>query len=104
MDRDILSEVIEAEKEIQHCIEDEQEKLRTWLDQVKREAAEAVACEENNDRELLKQALEDAKGRAEAKAKQLMDDAAARSLRIEHMDDGTLTGIIIKRMPRILLE
>lgn len=104
MDKDILNEVIEAEKEIQHCIEDEQAKLRTWLDQVKREASEAVAREENNDRELLTRALEDAKQSAEAKAKQVVDDAAARSARIEKLDDGTLTGIILKRMPRILLE
>jgi vacuolar-type H+-ATPase subunit H len=104
MDNDILNEVIEAEKEIQHCIESEQAKLRTWLDQVKREASEAVACEENNDRELLTQALDDAKGRAEAMAKQVVDDAAARSARIEQLDDGTLTEIILKRMPRILME
>jgi len=104
MDKDILNEVIEAEKVIQHCIEVEQAKLRTWLDQVKRESSEAVAHEENNDRELLTQALEEAKRSAEAKAKQVVDDAATRTLRIEKLDDGTLTGIIIKRMPRILLE
>jgi len=104
MDNDILNEVIEAEKEIQHCIEDEQAKLRTWLDQVKREASETVAREENNDRELLSQALDDAKKSAEEKAKQVVDDAAARNLRIEQLDDGVLKGIILKRMPRILLE
>jgi len=104
MDKDILNEVIEAEKVIQHCMEGEQEKLRTWLDQVKRESSEAVAREENNDRELLTQALEDAKQSAEAKARQMVDDAATRTLRIEKLDNGTLTGIIIKRIPRILLE
>jgi len=104
MDKDILNEVIEAEKVIQHCMEGEQEKLRTWLDQVKRESSEAVAREENNDRELLTQALEDAKQSAEAKARQMVNDAATRTLRIEKLDNGTLTGIIIKRMPRILLE
>jgi hypothetical protein len=104
MDKDILNEVIEAEKEIQHCIEGEQAKLRTWLDQVKKESSDAVAHEENNDRELLTRALEDAKRSAEAKAKQVVDDAAMRSSRIEKLDDGILTGIILKRMPRILLE
>ena len=104
MDKDILNEVIEAEKVIQHCMEGEQAKLRTWLDQVKRESSEAVAREENNDRELLTQALEDAKQSAEAKARQMVNDAATRTLRIEKLDNGTLTGIIIKRMPRILLE
>jgi vacuolar-type H+-ATPase subunit H len=104
MDKDILNEVIEAEKAIQQCIEAEQSKLRTWLDQVKRESSEAVAHEENNDRELLTQALEEAKQSAEAKAKQVVNDAATRTLRIKKLDDGTLTGIILKRMPRILME
>jgi len=104
MDKDILNEVIEAEKEIQHCLEGEQAKLRNWLDQVKRESSEAVAREENNDRELLTQALEEAKQSAEAKAKQVVNDAATRTLRIKKLDDGTLTGIILKRMPRILME
>jgi len=104
MDKDILNEVIEAEKEIQHCLEGEQAKLRTWLDEVKRESSEAVAREEKNDSELLKRALDDAKQSAEAKAKQVVEDAALRSMRIEKLDDGTLTGIILKRMPRILLE
>ena len=104
MDKDILNEVIEAEKEIQHCLEGEQAKLRTWLDEVKRESSEVVAREEKNDSELLKRALDDAKQSAEAKAKQVVEDAALRSMRIEKLDDGTLTGIILKRMPRILLE
>jgi vacuolar-type H+-ATPase subunit H len=104
MDKDILNEVIEAEKEIQHCLEGEQAKLRNWLDQVKRESSEAVAREENNDRELLTRALEDAKKSAEAKAKQVVNDAATRTLRIKELDDGTLTGIILKRIPRILME
>jgi vacuolar-type H+-ATPase subunit H len=104
MDKDILNEVIEAEKVIQHCIEGEQAKLRTWLDQVTRESSEAVVREENNDRELLTRALEDAKKSAEAKAKQVVNDAATRTLRIKELDDGTLTGIILKRIPRILME
>ena len=43
MDKDILNEVIEAEKDIQQCIKEEQLRLRTWLDQVKKESAETVA-------------------------------------------------------------
>lgn len=104
MDKAILNEVIDAEKAIQSCIEGEQVKLRTWLDQAKREASEAVAREENNDGELLARALEEAKRSAEATAKQVVEDAAMRSQRIEKLDDGSLTAIILKRIPRILLE
>jgi vacuolar-type H+-ATPase subunit H len=104
MDKDILNEVIEAEKEIQQCIEQEQERLRAWLDQVKREAAESVAREEKDDQDALGRALEDAKREAEAKAKQIVDDAAAQAARTEQFDDGTLAGIVMKQLPRILLE
>lgn len=104
MDKDILNEVIEAEKEIQQCIEREQEQLRAWLDQVKREAAESIAREEQNDQDALGRALEDAKREAEAKAKRIMEDAAARAARIERLDDGTLAGIVMKHLPRIIPE
>jgi hypothetical protein len=32
------------------------------------------------------------------------DEAAAVAKRLERLDDGTLTGIVVKRMPGILLE
>src|SRR5512139_3572780 len=104
MDKDILNEVIEAEKEIQHCIEQEQERLRAWLDQVKREAAEGIAREEQVDQEAMGRVLEDVKREAEAKAKRIVDDASARAAGIEQLDDGALAGIVMKQLPRILLE
>jgi vacuolar-type H+-ATPase subunit H len=104
MDKDILNEVIEAEKDIQQCIEQEQARLRTWLDQVKKESAETVAHAERSDGESLGRALEEAKRDAEKRAKQTVESAEAQSARLKGLDDSVLTAIIMKRLPRILME
>jgi|OpeIllAssembly_1097287.scaffolds.fasta_scaffold33403_2 vacuolar-type H+-ATPase subunit H len=104
MDKDILNEVIEAEKEIQKCIELEQERLRAWLDQVKTEAAEAVARAERNDGDEQGRAVESARRDAEAKAKQIVADAEERAARFHDLDEAALAAVVKKRLPRILLE
>jgi len=104
MDKDILNEVIEAEREIQQCIEQEQMRLREWLDQVKKETAEAVARAEKNDGESLVRAIEEAKLTAGKQAKQAIAAAEARAARFKELDDAVLTAIIRKRLTRILLE
>jgi hypothetical protein len=104
MDKGILNEVIAAEKEVQRCIEEEQQRLRTWLEQVKREADAAVSREEQNDGAVREQELAAAKQDAETRARQATEEAAKVARRLERLDDGTLTGIILKRMPGILLE
>lgn len=104
MDKDILNEVIEAEKDIQQCIEQEQARLRDWLDGVKKDAAEAIARAERNDGESLGRALEEAKQDAEKRAKQAVESAEARAARLKDLDDTALTAIIMKRLSRILLE
>jgi len=104
MDKDILNEVIEAEKAIQQCIEQEQARLRLWLDEVKKEAAEAVALAERNDGEALGRAIEAATREAGAKAKQAVAEAEARAARFQNIEEADLTAAVMKRLPRILLE
>jgi len=104
MDKDILNEVIAAEKEIQQCIKQEQGRLRAWLDEVKKEAAEAVARAEKNDGESLGRAIEEAKLSAGKQAKQVVESAEARAARFKELDDAVLRAIIMKRLPRILLD
>ena len=104
MDKSILNEVIAAEKDVQRCIEQEEERLRNWLDQVKRESADAVDREERNDGSARQEALARARQDAEQRAQDVKDEAAARAARMEKVDDALLTGIILKRLPRILLE
>jgi vacuolar-type H+-ATPase subunit H len=104
MDKDILNEVIAAEKEIQQCIEQEQGRLRAWLDQVKKEAAEAVARAEKNDGESLGRAIAEAKRSAGMQAKLAVESAEARAARFKELDDAVLAAVIMKQLPRILLE
>lgn len=104
MDKGILNEVIAAEKDVQRCIEQEEERLRIWLEQVKQEAADAVAREELNDGTARQAALTAARQDAEERAQAVKDEAAALAARMEGLDDATLTGILLPRLPRILLE
>jgi vacuolar-type H+-ATPase subunit H len=104
MDKGILNEVIAAEKDVQQCIEQEQMRLQEWLEQVKRETENAVSQEEQNDGAVREQELAAAKRDAEKRAQQITGEAAALAGRLEQLDDGTLTGIILKRLPGILLE
>lgn len=103
MDKDILNEVIEAEKEIHRCIELEQDRLRVWLDQVKKESAEAVSRAEQDDGDSLSRAVEAAKRDAEQRARRAVEAAEARAARFTEQDDAALARVMLKRMPRILL-
>lgn len=104
MDKDILNEVIEAEKDIQQCIELEQDRLREWIETVKNASAEAVARAEKNDGESLGRALEEARREAEAQAKRSVKEAEERAARFENLDKAVLAAVVMKRLPRMLLD
>lgn len=104
MDKSILNEVIAAEKEVQQRIEQEQLRLRQWLEQVKAECGEAVRREELNDGTARHEALTAARQDAEKQAQAVRDEAAALAARLEGLDEALLTGIVRKRLPALLLE
>ena len=104
MDRSILNEVIEAEREVQRCIEQEQERIRLWLEQVRQEAAAAVAREEQDGSEERGKALDAARAEAERRASQVREAAAAAAGRLERLDDRELAARVAKQLPRILME
>ncbi len=104
MDKGILNEVIEAEKDIQTCIEQEQTRLREMLERVRREAEASVVGAERELSISRERELEAARQEAEARAKKIVEDASAQAARLETVDDGTLTRIIIKRLSRVLMD
>ncbi len=104
MDKGILNEVIDAEKDIQECIEQEQTRLREMIEQARREAEETVAAAERELNASRDRELETIRQEAEAKAKKIVELASVRLERLGRIDDGTLTGIVMKRIPRILME
>ncbi len=104
MEKGILNEVIEAEKDIQVSIEQEQARLRETLECVRREAEASVAAAERELSASRERDLDVARQEAEARARKVVEEASGRVHRLERIDDDTLTGVIMKRLPRILME
>ncbi len=104
MDKGVLNEVIDAEKDIQACIEVEEVRLREMLERARREAGESVTAAERELSVSRDRELEAIRQEAETKARKIVEHASARAERLGRVDDGTLTGIIMKRIPRILME
>ena len=102
MEKDILSEVIEVEKEIQKCLEVEKAKSHDWLEKVKKESEEELVREERNIKESLNKSIEVAKKEAELKAAEIVKQTEARAERLATLNDGTLEGIVGKQIIRIL--
>lgn len=104
MDKSILTEVIAAEKDVQRSIEQEEERLREWVEQVRHEAADAVAREEGTDGEALQQVIASARQDAEQRAQVMRDEAITAARRLDSLDDAALMNVIMKRLPRIFRE
>jgi vacuolar-type H+-ATPase subunit H len=102
MQKDILSEVIEVEKEIQKCLEIEKAKSHDWLEKVKKESEEELAREEKNIKESLSKSIEVAKKEAELKAAGIVKQTEAGAERLTKLNDQTLVDIVGKQITRIL--
>jgi len=102
MQKDILSEVIEVEKEIQKSLEVEKAKSHDWLEKVKKESEEELVREEKTIKESLNKSIEVAKKEAELKAAEIMKQTKARAERLAKLNDETLADIVGKQITRIL--
>ncbi len=102
MEKDILSEVIEVEKEIQQCLELERVKSRKWLENVKKESEEELAREEKSIKESLNITIDIAKKDAEAKAAEIVKQADTKAVLLAKLNDETLGELIGKQIARIL--
>ena len=102
MQKDILSEVIEVEKEIQKCLEVEKAKSNEWLEKVKKESEDELVREEKKIKESLNKSIEVAKKEAELKATEIVKQTEARAERLAKLNDQTLVDIVGKQITRIL--
>ncbi|MGE5894157.1 MAG: hypothetical protein ACM34I_08895 [bacterium] len=102
MEKDILNEVIEVEKEIHKSLELERAKTQEWLEAVKKEAEETF----NQEREKLQgaytEALAQAVHDAEAKASVILREAEEKAGRLGQVPDEILNRIVMKHIRRIL--
>ncbi len=102
MDGDILSEVIEVEKEIQKCLELERRKAQEWLEKMKALTAEESARNEREIREDFERAIAEAERQAVSRAAVVVKDAEARAGRLRTLDERTLKSIVEKHVAKIL--
>jgi vacuolar-type H+-ATPase subunit H len=102
MEKDILSQVITAEKELQQCLDSEKVKAREWLELLKKECEEEFIREEQRIKELLEKSTADAVSTARAKAGGIVSQAAKEAERLERVPDETLSGLVAKQINRIL--
>jgi vacuolar-type H+-ATPase subunit H len=102
MEKDVLSQVIEAEKEIQKCLEAEKVKVREWIEAFKKESEADLLGEERKIREALDQSLADAAQQAQAKAGDIVNDAGKSAARLGQLSPETLRRIVEQRLTKIL--
>ncbi|HXX81802.1 MAG TPA: hypothetical protein VEI46_09645 [Thermodesulfovibrionales bacterium] len=102
MEKDILSKVIEVEKEIQERLREEKNKAHAWLEGVKTEIEKDISLQEEQLRESYTRGREDAKAEAERKAAKIVKDAASLAERYRQISDETLEKIVKRHMVKIL--
>lgn len=102
MEQDILSEVIETEKAIQRCLDEERAKARKWLEVSKKEAAEEQARSEQELQAEFERTLAEAEKEAAARAAVVEKEAESVAERLRRLDDATLRGIAERRINQIL--
>ena len=68
MEKDVLARIIEAERQIQECLNDQRAKAREWIENLRKEAEEDFAQEQIGMKESLGEAARTAQRLAETKA------------------------------------
>ncbi len=102
MEKDILGQVIEAEKELQQCLDREKVKAREWLEVVKKECEEEFIREEQRIKEMLEKSTADAVSKAHVKAAGIISQAEREAERLGRVPDEVLSKLVAKQINRIL--
>lgn len=102
MEKDILADVIETEREIQKCLELEAQKAGEWLEQVRRKTALEHERAEREYRAACERTREDAEREAVARATIARKESEREADRLRRLDDRFLKDVVEKRIRRIL--
>ncbi len=102
MEDNILSKVIEVEKELQERLRPEKEKAHEWLEGIKTEIERDISLQEEQLRESYTRGREGAKAEAEREAERIVKNAATLAERYRQISDETLEKIVKKHMVKIL--
>jgi vacuolar-type H+-ATPase subunit H len=102
MDDDILSKVVEVEKEVQQRLEIEKKMSQEWLEKAERDAEEKVLAEEAEIKEAFNFALKNAKLNAEEKTASIIKNANEEAERLQALGDEIFKKILLKHISIIL--
>ncbi|MCK5506578.1 MAG: hypothetical protein KAJ10_15550 [Thermodesulfovibrionia bacterium] len=102
MDDDILSKVVEVEKEVQQRIGIEKNMSREWLENVKRDAEEKILREEKALKTALDEAISKTNINSGKKAIEIIKDANTEAEKLERLGNDILKKIIMKHTFMIL--
>ena len=102
MQRDLLSKVLEAEKEIQAKIESERKQCAEALLKAGKKAEEKVLEEEAILREQSESSVQESEEIAEKRAAEILEAAARRAENVRSLPEEALQKIVMKYIESIL--
>jgi vacuolar-type H+-ATPase subunit H len=102
MERDLLSKVLDTEREIQAKIESEKKRQAEKIEKARKEAEERVMREETMLHEQLEKSVREAKEIADEKAADILEAAVRRADNLRGLSDEALQRIVIKYIDSIL--
>ena len=102
MERDLLSKILDTEREIQAKIESVKERQAERIEKARKEAGERVLQEEAALREQLENSVLKAEKIAEEKAADILEASARRAENLRSLPDEVLQGIVIKYIDSVL--
>lgn len=102
MKENLLSEVVEVEKELARELGTAKITSQEMLDNLRQDSEQKISEEEKRLQEALNQAITASDIRAEKRAASIMEKADATASRLERTGDDVLKGIIRKHLIRIL--
>jgi vacuolar-type H+-ATPase subunit H len=102
MERDLLSKVLDNEREIQAKIESEEKQCAEKIEKARKDAEERVVQEEAVLCEQLEKSIREAEETADEKAGETLKAAARRAEYLRSLPDEALQRIVMKYIDSIL--
>lgn len=102
MENDLLSEVVQVEKEIQKNLDLEKVKSWEWLENARKEIEEEFTRTEQQSTALLQRSTEEAKHKAGLKAAEVVQQASLKATRLETTNNEVLSQVLEKHIGRVL--
>ncbi len=102
MEKDILSKVIEVEREIQEKLREEKSRSIEWIESARKQAEEEIGGEEEQLDVCYKKAVDETVAEAEKQASEIVGDSILETEKLARISDEALKTILLKYIPRIV--